>query len=69
MNDYSGDQNDPREDGYVECTECGHPVERHGSEGCWQIKDCTCTVSWTQREIEDLRQREGLPRRWDHVTI
>lgn len=56
-----------REDGYVECTECGHPLEQHGTAGClalgWQ-PTCRCPTRWTKAAIAEARQREGLPGRW-----
>lgn len=50
-----------RDDGYVECTECGHPIEQHGTEGCTV---CFCGVVWTVAEIKRTRRREGLPGEW-----
>lgn len=50
------------EDGYIECTECGHTLEwNHNTKGC---DICHCRIRWTVREKQDLRQRHGLPRRW-----
>ncbi len=53
-------------DGYVECAECGAPVEDHDRDG---YPDLGCTVSWTKRAIGDLRQAEGLPRTYHRYGI
>jgi len=45
---------------YVECSECGHPLERHGLGGC-DGEECPCRVRWTVREIQEARRAEGLP--------
>jgi hypothetical protein len=60
--------NDPQVDGYVGCDECGHMIERHdtaGCNGCKSNPDPTvpCPVTFTQREIGDIRARYGLPRK------
>lgn len=59
-----GDGND-----YVECVECGHPLESHRRTGCEAPGDarCGCPTRWTVREVEAARAREGLPRRWNRV--
>lgn len=50
-----------REDGYVECGECGHAIEAHDAKGCVSIGgECPCVESWTEREIRHTRVREGL---------
>ena len=47
---------------YVECSECGHPLERHSIKGCdWQTDGCTCRARWTVREIQAQRREAGLP--------
>lgn len=47
---------------YIECTECGHPLERHGLQGCdWQADGCSCTARWTKHEIRAQRKAAGLP--------
>lgn len=49
-------------DDYVECAECGHPLERHDLRGCdQQVEGCTCTRRWTVRQIQAIRREEGLP--------
>jgi len=53
-----------QEDGYVECSECGHALEQHDTDGCMICG--TCPTRWTRRQIMDVRQREGLPREWRH---
>jgi len=62
-----------QEDGYVECTECGHEVEIHNLTGCTafelMVDQCGCPARWTQAEIRQLRLREGLPARWKRTTI
>lgn len=58
----------PLRDGYVECDECGHPLEDHGAAGCQalpKVEPCSCPVRITAREIEDIRAREGLPRKYE----
>jgi hypothetical protein len=52
-----------QEDGYVECSECGHPVEQHDVDGCdvCQTGGTNCPTKWTKAQIRDLRRREGLP--------
>jgi hypothetical protein len=43
---------------YVECNECGHPLERHTTKGC---DHCECGTSWTVKEIQQARKDAGLP--------
>lgn len=51
--------------GYVECTECGHPIENHtAGNGCAELGgECPCTENWTRAEVAQVRKREGLPAR------
>lgn len=53
--------NAAQEDGYVECTECGHPIEQHSTQACL---GCTCSVRWTKQEIIKVRKANGLPAKW-----
>ena len=56
-------------DNYVECAECGHPLERHTPQGCDSIAGCDCPTRWTVREVERARRHAGLPGRfhpYDH---
>lgn len=56
-----------QEDGYVECSECGHPVEQHDTKGCELCRDggiSNCPTAWTKAQIRGLRRREGLPARY-----
>lgn len=47
---------------YVECAECGHPLEQHGLKGCnWQSDGCGCATRWTVKEIMAQRRAVGLP--------
>jgi hypothetical protein len=48
---------------YVECTECGHPIEEHGLGGCEVNRDerCPCLVKWTKAAIRECRVAVGLP--------
>ena len=47
---------------YVECSECGHPLERHHMTGCdWQSEGCTCTAAWSYKRISEQRRSAGLP--------
>jgi len=55
----------PLTDGYVECDECGHPIEAHDMTGCHEVDGCPCPVTFATREVEDIRVREGLPRKWE----
>jgi hypothetical protein len=50
-----------REDGYVECSECGHAVEQHGINGC---EICDCSKRWTRMGVRKLRVKVGLPAEW-----
>jgi RNA polymerase-binding transcription factor DksA len=51
--------------GYVECSECGHPIERHDLDGCQAAEWCACKVRWTKMAIVKARRRIGLPGRYD----
>lgn len=55
-----------QEDGYVECSECGHAIEQHDTEGC---EVCDCSATWTKTGIMNLRRREGLPARYSLSTL
>lgn len=67
----------PRNDsdfaGYVECSECGHPLERHTMAGCdWRADEdgngCGCTVAWSVRRIGEERRAAGMSgsfKRWN----
>lgn len=48
-------------DGYVECSECGHLLERHTRKGCGAVDECTCQSSWTVAQVSEARKRAGLP--------
>ena len=53
--------------GYVECDNCGHPVENHDTKGCTYEFDgipCGCAMRWTLKEIRAVRKLNGLPARW-----
>jgi hypothetical protein len=51
-----------RDDGYVECQECGHAIEAHDTLGCQSIGgECVCAESWSGQEIRRARRSEGLP--------
>lgn len=65
-----------QEDGYVECSECGHPVEQHDTEGCGVCRTgaellgtLNCPTTWTKAEIRDLRRREGLPAAYSLASL
>jgi len=48
---------------YVECSNCGHPVETHDMTGCaryWE-EPCPCKISWRKSEIRNYRKSQGLP--------
>ena len=55
---------------YVDCTECGDPVEGHDREGCHahdgrtDADPCNCPARWTVKEIMALRRSYGLPGEW-----
>lgn len=53
-----------QEDGYVECSECGAPIEQHDVSGFDDGSGKTCTTGWSTCEIENYRQACGLPRKW-----
>lgn len=60
----STNQPDPAEDGYIECSECGHTLENdHDLEGC-HGDGCDCTFALTRKAVRDLRAEYGMPRRW-----
>jgi len=46
---------------YVECSECGCPVEVHRMVGCTNV-GCSCGITWTKTEIRNYRRTQGLPR-------
>lgn len=50
-------QDDPQEDGYVECSECGHTLEAHNTTGC---KICDCDAYWSPQEIERAYRAAGV---------
>lgn len=53
-----------QEDGYVECSECGHTIEYdHDRNGC-TLDPCRCRAGFTVAVKRDIRAREGLPRTW-----
>lgn len=47
-------------EGYVECAECGHPLERHTMAGC-DLEGCSCAAKWSYRRISEQRRAAGLP--------
>jgi hypothetical protein len=50
---------------YVQCEECGCPVEGHDRNGCRNLGgECACRVPWTAAEIKAARREAGLPARW-----
>jgi hypothetical protein len=54
----------PQDEGndYVECAECGHPLERHTMKGCdSQAEGCPCREAWSYRRISEERRTAGLP--------
>lgn len=58
--------------GYVECTECGHPIELHDTTGCQTGTGdgtCTCRVSWTKKAIRAYRQSQGLRASYDPANL
>jgi len=50
--------------GYVECAECGHPIETHPKGCASQVDGCPCTETFTQADVRRLRRSAGLPVRW-----
>jgi hypothetical protein len=56
-------QQTAREDGYIECSECGHILEWDHtlSAGCG-ADGCTCRVKLTRMEVSNLREAAGLTR-------
>ncbi len=57
--------NQALEDGYVECSECGHLVEQHNLDGCYGVDGCTCPVRLSWIEIGQIRRDNGLPYRYN----
>lgn len=53
--------------GHVECSECGHPLERHVA-GC-DLEGCACAEVWSLTEIRAIRRRNGLPATWRAGTV
>lgn len=50
---------------YVQCEECGCPIEGHDRNGCHNLGgECACRVQWTTAEIRKARKEAGLPARW-----
>ena len=48
--------------GEIECTECGHTIERnHDEDGC---DLCACHIAWTTTQKREYRTELGLPARW-----
>lgn len=57
-------------DNYVECDECGHPIEVHDRAGCHSTgSECTCRAGWTVAEIRRARREAGLPARYHLYDI
>lgn len=57
-------QDNPQEDGYVECSECGHVIDAHNEEGCTEtdgVSACTCEVYWTPMEVKAYYREAGIP--------
>jgi len=54
-----------QQDGYVECSDCGHPLEySHNTRGCETCRGdggVNCPTRWTKAQIRAVRRREGLP--------
>lgn len=48
------------EDGYVECGECGHQIEKHDQTGC-TLDGCSCRDQWSKKAIRETRRAYGLP--------
>lgn len=57
-------QENPQEDGYVECSGCGHEIDFHDHNGC-QVEDgvntCTCELPWTLQRIRAYYREVGVP--------
>ena len=66
-----------QEVGYVECSECGHPVEQHDPDSCDVCRTgvellggtSLCPTTWTTAQIMALRLREGLPASYSHSAL
>lgn len=63
------DSRTAREAGYVECAECGHPIEQHDTDGCQAVDGCRCPVRLTKTEIVSIRRRYGLPGRFNRNLL
>jgi RNA polymerase-binding transcription factor DksA len=47
--------------GYVECSDCGHPIEIHRPYCQPELdRPCPCLTLFTAAEIRTIRKREGL---------
>lgn len=55
------------DDGYIPCSECRNPIERHDRFGCHPIRGtCECTQThWTPAKIRGARLAAGLDERYD----
>lgn len=60
----SQDRGDDAAIGYVECAECGQPIELHTLQGLG-----ACTERWTRAEITEVRKRRGLPSRFNKLEL
>jgi len=51
---------------YVECTECGHPIESHDRKGCLELGAgaCNCPEGFTTEQIRAIRKQEGKPAKY-----
>lgn len=54
-------------DHYIECSECGHPIERH-IEGC-DMEGCSCTERWDVPGVSYVRRKAGLAGTWAPGSI
>ncbi len=55
--------------GYVECSECGYPIERHDLSGYRVDDGVQCHVAWTKEEIRRVRKENGLPASFNPLTL
>ncbi len=55
-------QDDDLAIGYVQCEECGRPIEAHTSKG---LEDCP--ERWTHAEVVQIRKMRGLPGKYNRL--
>ena len=67
----SSEREQAQADGYVECSECGHPIERHTGDGCAVCVDAgqPCPAVWSTGDVQTYRRSLGLPGKWEPLEL